>query len=85
MSNVTSLWIRVIAPEIFDMRVPGKLYPVILDLQNNNKYIVGWFYGATSFSVNFLNRSEGAIVRNSLRHFISTSPYLFNSDVMINL
>ena len=46
MSNVTSLWIRVIAPEIFEMRVPRKLYPVILDLQNNNKYIVGWFYGA---------------------------------------
>ena len=32
MSNVTSLWIRVIAPEIFEMSVPRKLYPVILDL-----------------------------------------------------
>ena len=32
MSNVTSLWIRVIAPEIFEMRVPRKLCPVILDL-----------------------------------------------------
>ena len=31
MSNVTSLWIRVIAPEIFEMRVPRKVYPVILD------------------------------------------------------
>jgi hypothetical protein len=36
MSNVTSLWIRVIAPEIFEMRVPRKLYPVIL---NYNAYL----------------------------------------------
>ena len=28
--NLTALWHRVVAPEIFEMRVPRKLYPVIL-------------------------------------------------------
>ncbi|CAC5404726.1 unnamed protein product [Mytilus coruscus] len=32
IGNVTSLWHQVIAPEIFEMRVPRKLKPIILDL-----------------------------------------------------
>ena len=31
LGNVTSLWNRVVAPEIFEMRVPRKLNPVILE------------------------------------------------------
>ena len=29
--NITTLWLKVIAPEIFEMRVPRKLFPIILD------------------------------------------------------
>lgn len=32
IGNVTSLWHQVIAQGIFEMRVPRKLKPVILDL-----------------------------------------------------
>ena len=32
MTNVTSLWHKVLAVEIFEMRVPRKLFPLILDI-----------------------------------------------------
>ena len=32
LENVTTLWHRVIAPEIFEMRVPRKLDPIVLDI-----------------------------------------------------
>ena len=36
IANVTSLWHHVIAPEIFEMRVPRKLFPFILYEAPNN-------------------------------------------------
>ena len=38
IGNITSLWRRVIAPELFEIRVPRKLFPIILE--DTNKPII---------------------------------------------
>jgi len=31
IGNLTNLWQKVVGPEMFEMRVPRKLFPIILD------------------------------------------------------